>query len=116
MRQAGFELGSEFLWEQHYQIYWDLTQRIFREEFDPLYDGVPQEENGILGAALCQDETSPLPPCDADYVYEDTPQRVKDAGRRVQNTGGIGKPMLTLRGTLDALLPIDTDSNVCTRK
>ncbi|CAA9459544.1 MAG: FkbW [uncultured Rubrobacteraceae bacterium] len=112
MRRAGFQPGSEFLWEQHYNVFWDLTQRIFREEFDPLYDGVPEEEeNGVPGTPLCQDETSPPPPCDADYVYEDRPQSVKDAVGRVQNTGKIGKPMITLHSTLDALLPIDTDSN-----
>jgi hypothetical protein len=112
MIEAGFEPGSEFLWPEHYTEFWDLTQRIFREEFDPRYDGVPEEEeNGVPGTPLCQDETSPPPPCDADYVYKDRPQRVKDAVGRVSNTGKIGKPMITLHGPLDALLPIDTDSN-----
>ena len=36
---AGFARGSEFLWPDHYATYWDLTQRIYREEFDPRYDG-----------------------------------------------------------------------------
>ena len=34
---------------QHYDIYWDLTQRIYREEFDPGYDGDREEEDGIPG-------------------------------------------------------------------
>ena len=40
---------------------------------------------------------------------------MKRAVARVQLTGRIGKPMLTLHGTLDALLPRETDSDVYTR-
>ena len=32
---AGFAPGSEFLWPFHHAYYWDLTQRIYREELDP---------------------------------------------------------------------------------
>ena len=39
MIAAGFAPGSEFLWDDHYGVYWDLTQRIYREELDPDYDG-----------------------------------------------------------------------------
>ena len=111
-----FEPGSEFLWEQHYDIYWDLTQRIYREEFDPLYDGVPEEEEaGVPGTPFCQEEGVTTPPgerCDAEYNYQKRPDRVKDAVGRVSNTGKIGKPLLTLHGTFDSLLPIDATSNV----
>ena len=111
MIQAGYEPGSEFLWPEHYTEFWDVTQRIFREEFDPGYDGDREEADGTPGEPFCQDETS-LSPCDANYNYEERPQSVKDAVGRVSNTGKIGKPMITLHGPLDALLPIDTDSNV----
>ena len=30
MIAAGFAPGSEFLWDFHYAVYWDLTQRIYR--------------------------------------------------------------------------------------
>ena len=40
---------------------------------------------------------------------------MKDAVRSVQLTGRIGKPLITVHGTLDALLPIRTDSNVYDR-
>ena len=102
----GFEPGSEFLWDEHYVTYWDLTQRIYREEFDPEYDGALK-----AGIPECQDEAN-LDGCDANYVYEDRPQSVKDAVRKVSLTGDIGKPLLTLHGDLDALLPIRTDSDV----
>ncbi len=39
MIRAGFAKGSEFLWPFHHAYYWDLTQRIYREELDPTYDG-----------------------------------------------------------------------------
>ena len=45
--------------------------------------------------------------CDADYDYASRPQAVKDAVASVSLTGKIRKPMLTLHGNLDALLPID---------
>ncbi len=104
MIDAGFEPGSEFLWDFHYSYYWDLTQRIYREEFDPDYDGLLE-----AGVPFCQPGT---PNCDADYDYDSRPESVHDAVGRVSNTGDIGKPMITLHGTLDALLPIRTDSHV----
>lgn len=104
MLAAGFAPGSEFQWEDHYAEYWDLTQRVYREEFDPGYDG-PLEG----GTPFC---LPGQPFCDADYNYASRPQAVKDAMAKVSLTGRIGKPMLTLHGTLDALLPIATDSDV----
>jgi Tannase and feruloyl esterase len=104
MIRAGFAPGSEFLWDFHYGTYWDLTQRIYREELDPTYDGDLQ-----AGVSFCADGT---PSCDADYDLATRPRKVKRAIERISLTGRIGKPMLTLHGTLDALLPISTDSDV----
>jgi Tannase and feruloyl esterase/3HB-oligomer hydrolase (3HBOH) len=104
MIAAGFAPGSEPLWQFHHQIYWDLTQRIYREEFDPTWDGDLQ-----AGIPYCASGT---PNCDADYDYASRPDEVKRAVARVQLTGRIGKPMLTLHGTLDSLLPPKTDSDV----
>ena len=101
--RAGFKKGSEFLWPYHYSYYWDLTQRLYREEFDPSYDGAVK-----AGVPFCHTGT---PGCDADYRYYQRPQRVRDAMRSVQLTGNIRKPMITIHGTLDTLLPIRTDSN-----
>jgi hypothetical protein len=104
---AGFSPGSEFLWPFHYSVYWDLTQRIYREEFDPGYDGALE-----AGVPFCASGT---PNCDADYDYASRPNEVKKAVKRVELTGKIGKPMLTLHGTLDTLLPRETDSDVYDR-
>lgn len=107
MLEAGFAPGSEFLWEFHYQVYWDLTQRIYREEFDPSYDGAAE-----AGTPFCASGT---PACDADYDYASRPAAVHEAVRKVSLTGKIGKPLLTLHGTLDTLLPPATDSDVYTK-
>jgi len=100
---AGYAPGSEFLWEHHYAVYWDLSQRTYREEMDPTYDGAL---NG--GVPFCPSGT---PYCDADYDYGSRPAAVRDAVQKIALTGRIGKPMITLHGTLDALLPIRTNSN-----
>ncbi len=104
MIAAGFAPGSEFLWPFHYAYYWDLTQRIYREEFDPQWDG-----DLDAGVPFCASGT---PNCDADYDYASRPKAVKDAVRSVSLTGKIGKPMITIHGTLDTLLPKATDSDV----
>jgi hypothetical protein len=96
MIEAGFEWESSFLWEYYYNIYWNLTQRIFREEFDPYYINA-----------------------DADYNYSQRlnpqqnlrAQEVKDAVKRISLTGDIKKRLITLHGTLDALFPIKKSSD-----
>ena len=103
MIDAGFARGSEFIWEHHYAVYWDLTQRVYREEMDPSYDGTLN-----AGVPFC---TSGTPYCDADYDYATRPQAVRDAVGRISLTGRIGKPMITLHGTFDALLPIGPNSD-----
>ncbi|SEG74156.1 3HB-oligomer hydrolase (3HBOH) [Thermomonospora echinospora] len=99
-----YPAGSSFLWPYHEQVYWDLTQRIYREELDPGYDGATE-----AGTPYCAPGT---PACDADYDYASRPREVRKAVRKISLTGRIGRPMVTLHGTLDALLPIDQDSDV----
>ncbi|MEV4296936.1 3-hydroxybutyrate oligomer hydrolase family protein [Microbispora rosea] len=101
---AGFAPESDFLWPFHYQYYWDLTQRLYREEFDPSYDGDAQ-----AGTPFCASGT---PGCDTDYDYASRPASVKQAVARVSLTGKIKKPLVIVHGTLDTLLPIREDSDV----
>jgi hypothetical protein len=112
MYAVGFEPGSEVLWPDHHAVYWDLTQRTYREAFDPWYDGATK-----AGTPFCRTGGAPGTPtaCDAQYDYASRPQRVKDAVASVSLTGRIGKPMITLHGDLDALLPINKDSDVYAR-
>jgi hypothetical protein len=99
---AGFHPDSEFLWDFHYRVYWDLTQRIYREELDPTFDG-PLE----AGTPFCVDG----PQCDANYDYAARPPQVRAAVRRISLTGRIARPLITLHGTLDTLLPISQSSD-----
>lgn len=107
MTEAGFPAGSEFLWPFHHQYYWDLTQRIYREELDPDYDGAQE-----AGTPFC---TPGTPACDSDYDYDTRPAGVRDAVSKIALTGRIGKPLITVHGTLDVLLPISQDSDVYAR-
>ncbi len=112
MYDVGFEPGSEILWADHYTVYWDLTQRVYREAFDPEYDGATK-----AGTPFCRTGGAPgtTTACDAQYDYASRPQAVKDAVASVSLTGNIRKPMITLHGDLDALLPIRVDSDVYTQ-
>ncbi|MFJ3623800.1 3-hydroxybutyrate oligomer hydrolase family protein [Streptomyces iakyrus] len=107
LHTAGFPAGSEFLWPYHHQVYWDLTQRIYREELDPGFDGQTE-----AGTPFCAPGT---PACDADYDYTARPDEVRKAVEKIALTGRIGKPLITLHGTLDVLLPIARDSDVYAR-
>lgn len=107
LHAAGFPAGSEFLWPYHHQVYWDLTQRINREELDPGFDGATE-----AGTPYCATGT---PACDTDYDYATRPDEVGRAVAKIALTGRIGKPLITLHGTLDVLLPISQDSDVYAR-
>ncbi|MFG1752933.1 tannase/feruloyl esterase family alpha/beta hydrolase [Streptosporangium sandarakinum] len=104
MYDAGYAKGSEFLWPFHHQVYWDLTQRLYREELDPGYDG-----DTDAGTPFCASGT---PDCDADYDYAARGKYVAPAVRKIELTGRIGKPLITLQGTLDTLLPISRTGDV----
>ncbi|MBT3154032.1 tannase/feruloyl esterase family alpha/beta hydrolase [Streptomyces sp. CHD11] len=108
MYAAGFARGSEFLWPYHAQAYWGVTQKIYRAEFDPAYDpGCPGSSSGSAPEGF-------LTPCpsDADYDYSARPASVHRAVNRVALTGRIGRPLITLHGDLDTLLPKAVDSDV----
>ena len=101
---AGFASGSEPMWAFHNTVYWDLTQRIYREELDPSFDGALQ-----AGIPYCASGT---PACDADYNYAARPPAVHRAVQRIALTGRITRPLITLQGTLDTLLPIKRSGDV----
>lgn len=108
MYAAGFARGSEFLWAYHEKAYRGLTQKIYRAEFDPDHDpGCPGSSAGSTTEQI-------LAPCpsDAAYDYVSRPASVHRAVERVALTGRIGRPMITLHGDLDALLPKSVDSDV----
>ncbi|MGW2337024.1 tannase/feruloyl esterase family alpha/beta hydrolase [Streptomyces sp. NPDC001685] len=108
---AGFARGSEFLWPYHERAYWGVTQKIYRAEFDPAYDpACPGTSAGTTTEEI-------LAPCasDASYDYASRPASVQRAVARVALTGRIGRPLITLHGDLDTLLPKAADSDVYAR-
>ncbi|MFI6675023.1 prolyl oligopeptidase family serine peptidase [Kribbella sp. NPDC050470] len=86
--KAGFDPRSDFLWDYHYSVYWKLTQRIYAAELDPTYTG-----------------------SEADYDYAERTQ-AHQAVARIALTGKIRRPLVTIHGTFDSLLPITQDSDV----
>ncbi|MFD3664955.1 tannase/feruloyl esterase family alpha/beta hydrolase [Streptomyces sp. NPDC058659] len=106
--EAGFAPGSRFLWPYHERAYWGLTQKIFRAEFDPSYD--PACPGATAGRTV--EEIFAACASDASYDYASRPASVHRAVAKVALTGRIGKPLITLHGDLDSLLPIATDSDV----
>lgn len=108
MYAAGFARGSEFLWPYHEKAYWGLTQKIYRAALDFGYDpSCP----GASAGTTAEEIFAPCP-SDAAYDYAARPREVHDAVARISLTGRIGKPMITLHGTLDALIPIRVQSDV----
>ncbi|MEU8526409.1 MULTISPECIES: tannase/feruloyl esterase family alpha/beta hydrolase [Streptomyces] len=108
---AGFAPGSQFLWPYHEKVYWGLTQKVFRAEFDPSYDpGCPGATAGSTAEQIFSACAS-----DAAYDYASRPASVHRAVERIALTGRIGRPLITLHGDLDTLLPIATDSDVYAR-
>jgi dienelactone hydrolase len=92
MLAAGYAPGSEFLWAEHHRTYWGLTQRIYRSAVDPGYQGAEE-----------------------DYDYLARPAEVRDAVEPIALTGAIDRPLLSLHGTLDALLPIGPHADAYAR-
>ncbi len=101
MYAAGFEPGSEFLWPIYSSIYWDLTQRIYREELDPAYDG-----STLAGTPGCTTggPAGSSTACDAQYDLAFRPAAVREAFEGLELTGKLKRPMLTLQGDLDSLI------------
>ncbi|MCX4587260.1 tannase/feruloyl esterase family alpha/beta hydrolase [Streptomyces sp. NBC_01481] len=108
MLAAGYPAGTEPLWGLHHRTQWDTLQRIVREELDPGYDGAAEG-----GTPFCPEGTGPG--CDTDYDYASRPRSVHKAVERVSLTGRIGKPLITVHGTRDVLLPISRSGDVYTR-
>jgi pimeloyl-ACP methyl ester carboxylesterase len=73
------------LYETHANNYWDVTACVFAKEIDPAYDGEPQDYN---------------------YAARRKPFHLSPRIGKISTDGKIGKPLITLHGTMDALLPI----------
>jgi len=114
---VGFNPQSQPLWSYHWGIYWGLTQKIYRLEFDPEYTGYTCSDPLGVGPSCVSPPALAVPPGDPDANY-DYRARLKAnpalASRlnAVANTGNIQHPLITLHGDQDSLLPVATDSDL----
>jgi hypothetical protein len=110
MAAVGFNPESRPLWAYHYNVYWGLTQKIYRLEIDPEYTNYTCSGTGWPCVAPAAEV---VPPTDPDAAYQ-VNQRALALSRirSIANTGNIQHPLITLHGDQDALLPIKTDSDV----
>jgi hypothetical protein len=72
-------------WETHLNNYWDVTTCVFVQEIDPLYEG---------------------PPEGYDYLARRGPFDLSSRVARIATDGAIARPLITVHGTMDALLPL----------
>jgi hypothetical protein len=73
------------LYETHANNYWDVTACVFAKELDPAYEAEPQ---------------------DYDYAARRQPFHLSPRIGRISTGGSIARPLITVHGTMDALLPI----------
>ena len=95
-------------------MYWGLRQKTYRAAFGPTGD--PDSPGKTAGRTPAQI----LAPCPRDITYDASfsyPQSrpVHGVLARVSLTGKIERPLLTLHGTLDTLLPISVHGDVYAR-
>jgi hypothetical protein len=89
---------TKSLWKLHYLTYWEITMCQWQERLDPAYE--------TYGAGL------------ANYVYlSRVPvSDVADNFAAIGTTGRIRRPLITVAGTMDALLPIDNHARAYARR
>jgi hypothetical protein len=85
-------LGS--LWETHANNYWDVTTCVFLRLVDPLY---PIDQVNPLAARDTKDY---------DYLARRKPLHLSPRVGQISTDGDIARPLISLQGTMDALLPI----------
>jgi hypothetical protein len=82
------------LWETHANNYWDVTTCVFVRLIDPLY---PIDQLDPLAARDAKDY---------DYAARRKPFHLSPRVGQISTDGDIARPLISLQGTMDALLPI----------
>src|SRR5712691_1476644 len=114
---VGFNPQSQPLWAYHWAIYWGLTQKIYRLEFDPEYTNYTCSDILGAGPSCVSPAALAVPPTDPDALYDYAARVAQNPAilarmQEVANTGNIQRPLITLHGDNDSLLPIATDSDL----
>ncbi len=78
------------LWERYYLSFWEVTMCQWQKRLDPTYDTY-----------------GPGAPGNYDYVERRGETDVADQLAAFQTTGRVRRPLITVAGTMDGLLPID---------
>src|SRR5262249_34217132 len=93
IRAAGYApdivKGKDSLWGLHSASFWEVTQCQWQKRLDPAYDTY-----GAGAGNYDYDQRRSLPGVEANV-------------RAIATTGAIGRPLITVAGTMDALLPIE---------
>jgi hypothetical protein len=86
------------LWRVHYLQFWEVTMCQWQKRLDPAYD--------TYGAGL------------GNYVYVNrlSQSNVGESLADFRTTGRIRRPLITVAGTMDALLPIDANARAYARR
>jgi 3HB-oligomer hydrolase (3HBOH) len=86
------------LWGLHYLQFWEVTMCQWQKRLDPAYD--------TYGAGL------------GNYVYVNrlSLSNVAENLADFRTTGRIRRPLITVAGTMDALLPIDDNARAYARR
>ena len=89
--------GTNSLWGQYWAEFWEVTQCQWQKRLDPTYD--------TYGAGL------------ANYVYvaREAASDVDADLAAIATTGRIRRPLVTVAGTMDALLPINDQARAYAR-
>jgi hypothetical protein len=80
---------TDSLWKHYSDSFWEVTACQWQKRFDPTYD--------TYGSGLDK----------YDYLSRLNVSGVLSGVEAVETTGKIGRPLITVAGTMDALLPID---------
>ncbi len=93
--------GALSLWDRHWLSYWEVTQCQWQRRLDPTYDTYGPSGTGT-----------------GTYNYV-ARLSASDVGAQLDafaNSGRLLRPLVTVAGTMDALLPIDHHARAYARK
>ncbi|MCL6517373.1 alpha/beta hydrolase domain-containing protein [Alicyclobacillus sp.] len=96
MLEAGLHPASEPYWHQYFLAYWVVSLWLYGRNLDPDWAPFSAEwSNGWL------QDPSPI----ARYPWEDRLGILRERVAQIANTGRIGKPLLSVAGNWDCLIP-----------